>query len=132
MPTWATHKLRPQTPRVESKKKQRYLSQVGALGRPHGRGAQAEDDGARDERAERRVELGADVGAVAQLAAHDGPLAAEFGDEPRRHEHARHHDGGVQHRQRRHAQAVLFVDGTLHESIGFISFFAGFGVYSEN
>ena len=46
------------------------LSEVGALGAPHGRRAHPEDDGARDERVELGVELSPDVGRVAEHGQH--------------------------------------------------------------
>ena len=55
-----------------------YLSEVGALGAPHGRGAHPEDDGARDERVELGVELRPDVGRVAEHGQHLGMRDASF------------------------------------------------------
>ena len=55
-----------------------YLSEVGALGAPHGRGAHPEDDGARDERVELGVELRPDVGRVAEHGQHLGMGDASF------------------------------------------------------
>ena len=56
-----------------------HLVEVGALGWPHGGGAQAENEGGRDEGVELRVELGGHVGRVAEDAHHQRPLDLKQG-----------------------------------------------------
>ncbi len=84
-----------------------YLRQVGALCAPHGCRAQSEDDGPRDEGVEGGVELGSDVGGVAEHADHHGPLALEALDDGRGQEHAGDHQGGVDDGQGPGAEASI-------------------------
>ena len=50
------------------------LSEVGALGRPEGGRPHPQDEGGGQEGVERGVELGRDVGGVAEDAQHQGPF----------------------------------------------------------
>ena len=84
-----------------------HLCQVGALCAPHGRRPETEDDGTGDEGVESGVELGGDVGGVAEHAHHHGPLALEPLDDRRGEEHAGDHQGGVDDRQRPGAEFLL-------------------------
>ena len=83
-----------------------YLCEVGALGAPHGRGAESEDDGAGDEGEELGVELGADVGGVAEHGEDHRPLHSELLDHEGREEHARDDERRVDHRQRVGAETI--------------------------
>ena len=71
------------------------LRQVGTLGRPHRRGAEAKDNGRRNHGVRPRVELGQHVQRVTERAHHHGPLAGEFLDNQRRQEHTRHNERHV-------------------------------------
>ena len=83
-----------------------YLGQICALGAPHGGCAEAEDDGTRDEGVELGVELGGDVGGVAKHGDDHSPLDGQLLEQVGRHEHARDHQGGVDHGQGERPQAV--------------------------
>ncbi len=83
-----------------------YLGEVRALCAPHGRCSHSQDDGGGDERVELRVELGGDVGGVAEHADHHGPLALEALDDGGGQEGAGDNQGGVDHRQGVGAEAV--------------------------
>ena len=50
------------------------LGEVGALGGPHGGGAEAEDEACGEERVEGRVELGGHVGRVREDTHHQRPF----------------------------------------------------------
>ena len=51
-----------------------HVSEVGALGGPHGRRPHPEQEGGGEERVELGIELGPDVGRVAHDTQHNGPL----------------------------------------------------------
>lgn len=65
-----------------------HLGEIGSFGRPHGRGAQTQQHSCGDEGVEPRVELGGDVGSVAQQREAQRPLDREPLDEEGGHEDA--------------------------------------------
>ena len=71
------------------------LSEVGALGRPEGGRPHPQDEGGGQEGVERGVELGRDVGGVAEDAHHQGPLHLQLLDEDAGHEAAGEDEAGV-------------------------------------
>ena len=95
-----------------------HLVEVGALGGPHGRGAQAEDEGCGDEGVELGVELGRHVGRVAEDAHHQRPLHLEVLDEDAGHEHAGQDEADVDRGGGPGAQVVHHVDGALQLAHG--------------
>ena len=56
------------------------LRKVGALGTPHGSGAQAQNDSARDQSVELRIELSGNVSRVAENGDNHGPFHCQFLD----------------------------------------------------
>ena len=95
-----------------------HLVEIGALGGPHGRGAQAEDEGCGDEGVELGVELGRHVGRVAEDAHHQRPLHLEVLDEDAGHEHAGQDEADVDRGGGPGAQVVHHVDGALQLAHG--------------
>ena len=87
------------------------LCEVGALGRPHGCSTKTEDKGGGEEGVELWVELGGDVGGVAEDAHHQRPLHRQLVDHDRGQEHAGEDQGGVHHRVRPDAKAIHWIDG---------------------
>ena len=90
-----------------------HLGEIGALGRPHGSSTKTKDEGGWKEGVELGVELGCDVGGVAEHTHHQGPLHRQLVDHDRGQEHAGQDQGGVHHRVRPDTQAVHGVDGGL-------------------
>ena len=72
-----------------------HLGEIGALGRPHGSSTKTKDEGGWKECVELGVELGRDVGGVAEDAHHQGPLHLQLLDQDARHEAAREDEAGV-------------------------------------
>ena len=90
-----------------------HLGEIGALGRPHGSSTKTKDEGGWKECVELGVELGRDVGGVAEHTHHQGPLHRQLVDHDRGQEHAGQDQGGVHHRVRPDTQASDDVDGRL-------------------
>ena len=90
-----------------------HLGKIGALGRPHGSSTKTKDEGGWKECVELGVELGRDVGGVAEHTHHQGPLHRQLVDHDRGQEHAGQDQGGVHHSVGPNTQAVHGVDGRL-------------------
>ena len=88
-----------------------HLCEVGTLGRPHGCSTKTKHKGCGEEGVELRVELGSDVGGVAEDAHHQRPLHRQLVDHDRGEEHAGEDQGGVHHRVRPDAKAIHWIDG---------------------
>ncbi len=90
-----------------------HLRQVSALGRPHRRGPEPEDNASRYERVELWVELGSNVDRVAEHGKHHRVLDGQVVYEERGQEHAGQDEAGVQRGEGYGAEAVDRVDGAL-------------------
>ena len=74
----------------------RHLSEVGALGRPHWGRSKTENNCSGEESVELWIELGADVGGVAEDARNQSPLHCHLLDHDGGDEHAGEDQGGVE------------------------------------
>ena len=80
---------------IQTSKPMSHLSKVGTLGWPHGSSTHAKDEGSGKQGVELRVELGGNVGGVAEDADHQGPLHLQPLDQDAWHEHAGEDQAGI-------------------------------------
>ena len=71
------------------------LSEVSALGRPHGSSSHSQDESCGKQGVELRVELGGNVGGVAEDADYQRPLHLQHLDQDAGHEHAGEDQAGI-------------------------------------
>ena len=96
-----------------------HLCEVGAFGGPHGCCTKTKDKGGGKEGVELWVELGGDVGGVAEDAHYQSPLHRQLVNHDRGQEHAGEDEGGVHHRVRPDAKASHHIDRRLQLRHGF-------------